>query len=197
MKKPSAEQSHEERMMEAHERNVRRQLIPPIIFFAAIAAIVLVSAVKHAVSVRNGVVDPSSTALEVDAFTACLGNTVYENTDEYDDSYGDYFYLGADFYETGVEYTRQVGDYLGTVVFDGETEVESYQWTCDEGDATVADLDDLVQEIETAYGNYTLTDGACFWYADEDGNLGDNTDAAWVSCGMDDDGTIIIRGGAE
>ncbi len=196
MRKKTYGDTHEERMYEAHRANVRRQLIPPIIFFAAIAAIVLVSVIRHVVSVRNGVSDPSSTALEVDAFTACLGNTVYENTDEYDDSYGDYFYLGADFYETGVEYTREVGDWLGTVVFDGETAVETYQWTCDESGAAVADLDDLAQEIETAYGNYTLENGACFWYADEEGNLGENTDAAWVSCGIDEEGFLYISGQA-
>lgn len=35
------------------------------------------------------------------------------------------------------------------------------------------------------------------WYAAEDGTLGENDALAWISCGLNGDGVLVIEGSAE
>ncbi|MCC8028279.1 MAG: hypothetical protein LIO75_00475 [Lachnospiraceae bacterium] len=184
-------------MYELHRKEVRRQLVPPIVFFAAIGVIILISLVKHQQQVNSGVAEITADAILVDYMTLSLGQTIYENTDELDDSYGDYFYLGADFLEVGSDVTLEVFGHVGTVVFEGGSMVETYCWICDDDEVTQTDVDAMAGELTTAYGDYTEDgSGTYYWYADEDGMLGDNDGAAWVSCGLNGDGILEIRGEA-
>ncbi len=179
----------------AKETNGRRRLVWIIVLLAVVAAVILVFAIRH-FGLAGGGSHSSSTAREVDAFTACLGSEFSQN-DEGGDAGGYWFYLGEDLCETGVEYARAVGDFSGTVVFAGEDEVTTFQWICDEDGATADDADALAEEICTVYGSYTEVGGAYYWYPDEKGNMGENTDAAWVCCGVDDDGALYISGEAK
>ncbi|MCD7981230.1 MAG: hypothetical protein LUF32_02770 [Clostridiales bacterium] len=197
MEKKSEEDDSAYIMYELHRRDVRRQMVPPIIFFAAIAVIILISVGKHRQQVNAGVADITADAMLVDYMTVSLGQTIYENTDELDDSYGDYFYLGADYLEVRTDVTLEAFGHLGIVVFDGEDYVENYCWTCSDDEVTQADVDAMAEELTTAYGDYTEDEtGTFFWYADEDGILGDNDGAAWVSCGLNEDGILVIQGEA-
>ncbi|MCD7922943.1 MAG: hypothetical protein LUG27_11050 [Clostridiales bacterium] len=183
-------------MYELHRKDVRRQMVPPIIFFAAIAVIVLISVVQYRKQMNSGEVQITSNAMLVDYMTLSLGQTIFENTDELEDSYDEYFYLGADFLVVGSDVTLEVFDHVGTVVFEGVDIVETYCWTCDD-EVSQTDVDAMAEELTTAYGDYTEDGtGTYYWYADEDGMLGDNDGAAWVSCGLNEEGILTIQGQA-
>ena len=125
-------------------------------------------------------------------------NQIFENTDELDKSYGDYFYLGADFYEAGKGTAMAVAGHVGTTVFDGTDRVETFRWTCSDKDVTQEEVDTLAQELTIAYGAYEKdADGVYRWYAAEDGTLGENDALAWISCGLNGDGVLVIEGSAE
>jgi len=196
MKKHVEEDDSAYIMYELHRKDVRRQMMPPIIFFAAIAVIVLISVVKYRQQLNSGEAQITSDAMLVDYMTLSLGQTIYENTDELDDSYDEYFYLGADFLEVGSDVTLEVFGHVGIVVFEGENIVETYCWTCDD-EVSQEDVDAMAEELTTAYGDYTEDgSGTYYWYADEEGMLGDNDGAAWVSCGLNEEGTLTIQGEA-
>ncbi|MCD8132649.1 MAG: hypothetical protein LUE19_02195 [Clostridiales bacterium] len=183
-------------MYELHRKDVRRQMVPPIIFFAAIAVIVLISVVQYRKQMNSGEVQITSNAMLVDYMTLSLGQAIFENTDELEDSYDEYFYLGADFLVVGSDVTLEVFDHVGTVVFEGVDIVETYCWTCDD-EVSQTDVDVMAEELTTAYGDYTEDGtGTYYWYADEDGMLGDNDGAAWVSCGLNEEGILTIQGQA-
>ncbi|MCC8081852.1 MAG: hypothetical protein LIO80_07605 [Lachnospiraceae bacterium] len=183
-------------MYELHRKDVRRQMVPPIIFFAAIAVIVLISVAQYRKQMNSGEVQITSNAMLVDYMTLSLGQTIFENTDELEDSYDEYFYLGSDFLVVGSDVTLEVFDHVGTVVFEGVDIVETYCWTCDD-EVSQTEVDAMAEELTTAYGDYTEDgSGTYYWYADEDGMLGDNDGAAWVSCGLNEDGILTIQGEA-
>ncbi|MCD8324694.1 MAG: hypothetical protein LUC32_07085 [Clostridiales bacterium] len=198
MRKKETEQDHELRMYAVRRREVRRQLVPPILFFVAVGGIILFSTVKRQQSLDAGEAEITTHAIAVDYLVAAIGLDVYENTDELDDSYGDYFYHGADFYEIGVEVDYELFDHVGTFVFDGEDRVEMMVFTSEDSGISDEELASMAEELTTAYGDYELgEDGVYYWYADEAGNLGDNDEVAWVSCGLDEDGTLIIQACAQ
>ncbi|MCD8230714.1 MAG: hypothetical protein LUD14_02620 [Clostridiales bacterium] len=179
-------------------KSVRRQMIPAVVFFAAIALIILYSVVQHQREVDSGAVDSTTYAQEVDYLGACVGRTIYENTDEIDDSYGDYFYMGADYFEVRKDTEWGLFSYTGNLVFDGEDLVETFCFTASVDSITQEDVDAMAEELTTAFGDYTEdADGAYLWYADADGNLGSSTDIAWISCGLNADGILVIQGSAE
>lgn len=197
MKKRHEEKDHELRMYAVQQHEIRKQLIPPIFFFAGVGAVILISVVKHYQKVEAGGAEMTTDAIVVDYMSAAVGLEIFENTDELDDSYGDYFYLGADFYEAGVGTTMEVIGHLGTTVFDGENMVDTFTWTCDDTDVTQNEVDTLAEELVTAYGEYQQDDnGVYWWYASEDGTLGENDSLAWISCGLNEDGIFVIQGKA-
>ena len=198
MKRKHEEKEHELRMYAVKQHEIRKQLIPPIFFFVGVGAIILISVVKHHQKVEAGGTELSSDAIIVDYMSAAVGLEIFENTDELDDSYGDYFYLGADFYEAGVGTTMEVMGHVGTTVFDGEDMVDNFTWTCDDSDVTQDEVDALAEELVAAYGEYQEDENGVYrWYASEDGTLGGNDKLAWISCGLDENGIFVIEGEAQ
>ncbi len=198
MRRKHVEEDHELRMRAVKRYDVRRQMIPAVVFFAAMIAIILVSVVKHKQAMDAGEVDITTHAMEVDYLTAAIGMDIHENVDELDDSYGDYFYLGIDFYEVRLETEFQLFDLVGTLWFDGEEQVSVVLWTYDAEAVTPEEVAAMAEELTTAYGAYVQDeDGVYWWYADEDGGLGSNELVAWVSCGLDEDGVLVIEACAQ
>ena len=101
MKKEHESTEHELRLYAVKEHEIRKQLIPPLLFFVAVGGIILFSVVKHQQKIDAGGAEMTEDAILVDYMSAAVGLEIFENTDELDKSYGDYFYLGADFYEAG------------------------------------------------------------------------------------------------
>ncbi len=198
MRRKHVEEDHELRMRAVKRYDVRRQMIPAVVFFAAMIAIILVSVVKHKQAMDAGEVDITTHAMEVDYLTAAIGMDIHENVDELDDSYGDYFYLGIDFYEVRLETEFQLFDLVGTLWFDGEEQVSVVLWTYDAEAVAPEEVAAMAEELTTAYGAYVQDeDGVYWWYADEDGGLGSNELVAWVSCGLDEDGVLVIEACAQ
>jgi len=194
MRKKETEQDHELRMNAVRTHEVRKQLIPPIFFFVGVGAVILISVVRRQQALNDGVAEMTTHAIEVDYLTAAVGLTIYENTDELDDSYGDYFYHGADFYEANVDTDFELFDRVGVVVFEGEDRVETVRWTYSDGDVAQEDVDAMAEELTTAFGEYEQDEsGVYYWYAAEDGTLGENDEVAWVSCGFNEDGILVIE----
>lgn len=198
MKKEHESTEHELRLYAVKEHEIRKQLIPPLLFFVAVGGIILFSVVKHQQKIDAGGAEMTEDAILVDYMSAAVGLEIFENTDELDKSYGDYFYLGADFYEAGKGTAMAVAGHVGTTVFDGTDRVETFRWTCSDKDVTQEEVDTLAQELTIAYGAYEKdADGVYRWYAAEDGMLGENDALAWISCGLNGDGVLVIEGSAE
>ncbi|MCC8151272.1 MAG: hypothetical protein LIO96_07430 [Lachnospiraceae bacterium] len=194
MRKKEHEQEHELRMYAVRTHEVRKQLIPPIFFFVGVGAVILSSVVRRQQALDAGAAEMTTHAIEVDYLTAAVGLDIYENTDELDDSYGDYFYHGADFYEANVEPDFELFDHVGVLVFEGEDQVETVRWTNGDDDVTQDDVAAMAEELTTAYGDYEQdASGVYYWYAAEDGTLGENDEVAWVSCGLNEDGILVIE----
>lgn len=154
---------------------------------------------QHQRNVNAGEVDSTTYAQEVDYLGACVGRTIYENTDEIDDSYGDYFYMGADYFEVRKDTEWALFGHTGNLIFDGDDLVETFCFTGSGDTITQEDIDAMAEELTTAFGDYDTVDadGVYWWYADADGNLGSSTDIAWISCGLDADGALVIQGSSE
>lgn len=198
MRKKHEDLEPELRMYAVQEHEIRKQLIPPIIFFAAIGLIILISLVKRHQKIEAGGMDMTSNAILVDYMTAAVGLQIYENTDELDKSYGDYFYLGPDFYEVGERNAMILFDHKGYVVYDGVDQVTTFYWECYYDSVDQEEVESMAEELITAYGSYEKDDsGVYWWYADSDGTLGENENLAWISCGLNERGNLAIQGGAE
>lgn len=187
-------EEHEVRLYHVHRLDIRRQLIPPIIFFVAIAVIILFSIAKHNKNVGAGKVDMTSNAVVVDYLTAAIGAPVNENTDEIDDSYGDYFYIGADFYEVRKETEMALFDKMGFIVFEGEEQVTSFAWRSVASDITEEEVHSMAEELTTAFGTYEQdVKGNYLWTASKDGILGESDNLTQISLGFDTDGKLTIE----
>ncbi len=188
--------AHAERMYNARRRSVRRQLIPPIVFFLILAAVIIGSVIGYRRTHQNGEVDMTSYAMEVDYVLIGLDQTVYENVDRVDRSYGDYFYIGAEFYELRTDIEYGLFNEVGVLWYDGVDTVTTMRWVSDDP-VSEEFLADAAEEMETALGAYEEeADGSYSWHADADGVLGDNTDVAWVTFSRDEDGHFVIEGEA-
>lgn len=197
MRKKHEDLEPELRMYAVKEHEIRKQLIPPIFFFIAVGAVILISVGKHHQKAEAGTADMTTDAILVDYMSASVGLEIFENTDELDDSYGDYFYLGADFYEVGAANTIEIFGHEGQVVYDGTDFVETFCWKCAGKDVTQEEVDSMAEELTTAYGSYEKdADGVYWWYASENGELGENDDLAWISCGLNENGILQIEGSA-
>lgn len=192
------EEEHEVRLYHVRRLDIRRQLIPPILFFAVIAGIVLFSVVKHNRNAEAGKADMTSNAIIVDYLTASIGAPVNQNTDEIDDSYGDYFYIGADFYEVGKETAMVLFDKEGRIVFDGDAQVNSFVWRSNAADISGEEAYSIAEELTTAFGSYEQdSDGTYRWYASEEGTLRDNEQLSQVMLGLDANGVLVIEASAQ
>ncbi len=196
MVKDEEAERHAERMYRAHERSVRRQLIPPILFFGAIIVVVIISVVGYRRSHSEGEVDMTTHAMEVDYLLIGVGSTVYENVDPIDRSYGDYLYIGSDFYEIEVDTPMALFDRVGNLWYTGKERVETMTWTCEE-EVTPEEVADMAEELITAFGDYeVIGENMYYWSQETNGVLGDNPDVAWVTCGLDEAGQLVIYGEA-
>ncbi len=186
--------AHAERMYNAERRRVHRQMIPPIIFFVVLAAVILASVLGYRHNQREGIVEPEGDAIIVNYMCVPLGSVIYENVDPIDTSYGDYIYIGSEFYEVRVQYAFEIYDHIGTSVWDGTDTAETMIFTSVEDDpATQEEVDAMAENLTTAFGAYEETDGIYVWYEDEDGKMGDNDNLARVTLGLNDDGTFYIE----
>ncbi len=186
--------AHAERMYYAERRRVRRQLIPPIIFFVVLAAVIIASVLGYRHNQREGIVEPEGDAITVNYMCIPLGSVIYENVDPIDTSYGDYIYIGSEYYEVGVQYAFEIYDHIGISVWDGTDTAETMIFTSvEDNPATQEEIDAMAENLTTAFGAYEETDGTYVWYEDEDGKMGDNDNLARVTLGLNDDGTFYIE----
>lgn len=198
MRKKHEELDPELRMYELHTREVRRQLIPPIVFFAVIIVIILASVIQHNKKLKAGEKDLTHNAYLLDYLASGIGNTINENIDEIDDSYGDYFYLGIDFFELDKPADFTLWDHDGTVIYEGTDLVEYFLWECPTDQVTQIELSAYVSEISDAYGEAVQDEsGVYWWHAPEGETLAKNDDLEWLSCGLTENNTLIIQGGVE
>ncbi len=186
--------AHAERMYYAERRRVRRGLIAPIVFFVVLGGVILASVIGYRYNQRAGKVEPEGDAVTVNYLCIPLGSTIYENVDPIDDSYGDYLYIGSDFFEVGVDYEIAIYDHTGVVRWDGTDTVETMTWTCAGDAVTREELAAMAENLATAFGDYGETEGTWVWHADTDGNMLDNKNIARMSCGLNGNGDLVIEG---
>lgn len=186
-------EEHEVRLYHVHRLDAKRQLIPPLLFFLAIMIIIVISCVKHNRNVEAGKADMTQNAIVVDYLTTAIGAPVNRNTDEIDNSYGNYFYIGADFYEIGRGTSMALFDREGMVVFSGQDYVSSLVWKNNRADVTGTEAAAMAEELTAVYGPYEQTpEGLYQWQASEEKPLGQNKDLESVTLELNADGILVV-----